>query len=179
MAPGFVCTGECACLAQHELESIIVQIVILVIITPVVVIVLITITIIIIMIAVITTLLQGSVWGSGSAGTLCAVAALAMGNATFWQVTSLLMCYAHSQLLLHRFTILLANAMPLCHELKQMRIHDSYVWRIWVLTKQCQEEISFECPTEETFPQIVCLDLILMYSAFSGWLCGKFCQQIL
>jgi len=30
---------------------------------------------------------QGSVWGSGSAGTLCAVAALAMGNATFWQVT--------------------------------------------------------------------------------------------
>ncbi|DBB11685.1 TPA: hypothetical protein ACH3X3_007066 [Trebouxia sp. C0006] len=28
----------------------------------------------------------GSVWGSGSAGTLCAVAALAMGDATFWQV---------------------------------------------------------------------------------------------
>lgn len=31
--------------------------------------------------------LQGSVWGSGSAGTLCAIVALATGNADFWQVS--------------------------------------------------------------------------------------------
>lgn len=31
--------------------------------------------------------IQGSVWGSGSAGTLCAICALATGNAAFWQVT--------------------------------------------------------------------------------------------
>ena len=43
-------------------------------------------------------LLQGSVWGSGSAGTLCAVAALAMGDATFWQVIYSLMCYAVGRL---------------------------------------------------------------------------------
>lgn len=34
-------------------------------------------------------LLQGSVWGSGSAGTACALAALLLGNAAFWQVVSI------------------------------------------------------------------------------------------
>lgn len=33
---------------------------------------------------------QGSVWGSGSAGTLCALAALLAGHADFWQVAFLM-----------------------------------------------------------------------------------------
>lgn len=37
--------------------------------------------------------LQGSVWGSGFAGTVCALAALGSGNHTFWQVLT----HSHAQ----------------------------------------------------------------------------------
>ena len=37
-------------------------------------------------------MLQGSVWGSGSAGVLCAATALLAGNPAFWQVGCKCVC---------------------------------------------------------------------------------------
>ena len=42
--------------------------------------------------------MQGSVWGSGSAGTLCALAALTAGNAAFWQAGRFVLAFCSGQL---------------------------------------------------------------------------------
>ena len=99
--------------------------------------------------------LQGSVWGSGSAGTLCAICALATGNAAFWQVI-----YALSST---------AASLPkaIMHQLKL---------EIAILSHTVQKGTSCELYKCLTFSHLVCT-ILLRLSLVSAACCQATAQQ--
>ena len=92
--------------------------------------------------------LQGSVWGSGSAGTLCAICALATGNAVFWQVIySLHTAASLPKKVMHQLQLEIAILSKGSSLEVQSSCPRKYVAHI---IGQCCMLLSY-CPTAETY----------------------------